>query len=67
MLDYSFVRQDATSGYQELVHHKARQGWRLVQVLVEQPAVMVSEYVVIFERPSAQAFPPAGEAGDLGG
>jgi len=44
--------ENGAETYQSVVHELARQGWRLVQVLVEQPAAMVSEYVLIFERPT---------------
>ncbi|MBA3826340.1 MAG: DUF4177 domain-containing protein, partial [Ktedonobacterales bacterium] len=29
----------------------ARQGWRLVQIFVAQPATVTSEFVLILERP----------------
>lgn len=55
VFEYDFVRRPARNGYQELVHERAHEGWRLVQVLVEQPAVIVADYVLIFERPAPGA------------
>lgn len=47
------VRVKSTSGtYKETIHARAIEGWRLVQVLIEQPAAMASEYVLILERPT---------------
>lgn len=60
MFEYDFVTQPTTWGmseYHEVVHERSRQGWRLVQVLVEQPAAIASEYVLIFERPASSGHP----------
>jgi Domain of unknown function (DUF4177) len=45
------VRRDRTA-YRAVVADRARQGWRLVQVLVEVPATMPSEVVLVLERPA---------------
>jgi hypothetical protein len=37
----------------EVVERHARDGWRLVQVLVTNPAAVPTRYEVIFERPAA--------------
>lgn len=61
MFEYDFVTQPTTWGsrdYQDVVHERARSGWRLVQVLVEQPAAVAGEYVLVFERPAASGHPP---------
>lgn len=59
LLEYEFVRSDVVwkrgvvvdaEGYQSIVRERAADGWRLVQILVENPAASVSEYVLIFER-----------------
>ncbi len=58
MFEYAFLQSPVTflrgsldrSGYQSLIHERAREGWRLVQVLVEVPAAMPTEYCLIFER-----------------
>ena len=67
MYQYDFVRlpesgqrragNDRLTNYPDLVHERARQGWRLVQVLVEQPAIAASDRVLIFER-ATQEDPP---------
>lgn len=57
---YQFVRvpvayENQTSRTQHLeakVHELAKDGWRLVQVLVDLPAAVPSEYVIIAEHPS---------------
>ncbi|WP_425147688.1 DUF4177 domain-containing protein [Deinococcus sp.] len=59
MYEYRFVRvpvmyksvQIDAGGYQEAVRQHAERGWRLVQVLVENPAAIPTEHVLIFERP----------------
>jgi hypothetical protein len=57
MYEYAFIRCpikykagkiDATI-YQSVIEEHAAQGWRLVQILVENPAAPV-DYVVIFEQ-----------------
>jgi hypothetical protein len=59
MYEYTFVhcainlakagKIDSPS-YQTIIHEHAVQGWRLVQILIENPAVIPGEYVIIFER-----------------
>jgi hypothetical protein len=39
--------------YEAVIHERAQQGWRLVQIFIPQPAAVVTEYVLIFERPVA--------------
>lgn len=64
-MEYHFVRVpvDHRSGavpsaaLQRTVHALAAEGWRLVQVMVEVPAVMPMEYLVIAERDGP---PPPG-------
>jgi hypothetical protein len=62
MFEYAFVQVTLTfirsnkidrSSYQSVIEENAKNGWRLVQVLVETPAAMPSEYTLIFERPVA--------------
>ncbi|MBF6595010.1 MAG: DUF4177 domain-containing protein [Thermaceae bacterium] len=61
MYNYKFVRvavnylRDGIDAhtYQAVVEEHAREGWRLVQIFVENPAAIPSEYVVILERPRA--------------
>ncbi|MER3482228.1 MAG: DUF4177 domain-containing protein [Meiothermus sp.] len=62
MYEYKFVRVPVKftrsnvldpATYTEAVTEHAAQGWRLVQILVENPAASVSEYVLIFERQKA--------------
>lgn len=51
--DYRFERVDVRKGakaYEDQVHAAADEGWRLVQMLVEQPAAIASAYVLIIER-----------------
>jgi hypothetical protein len=59
MYEYTFVRCPVTFlkagkinevSYREVIKEHAAQGWRLVQMLVENPAAVPSEYMVIFER-----------------
>ncbi|GGQ94241.1 DUF4177 domain-containing protein [Deinococcus ruber] len=62
MYDYQFVRvpityrsgQIESASYQEVTAQHAREGWRLVQILIENPAAVAAEYVLIFERPIQQ-------------
>jgi hypothetical protein len=42
----------ATKLLEQKVHEIAAEGWRIVQVLVEIPASIPSEYVIIAERAS---------------
>ncbi|ULH16189.1 DUF4177 domain-containing protein [Deinococcus sp. KNUC1210] len=59
MYDYQFVRVPVTysggqlraASYQEATLQHAREGWRLVQILIETPAAVAAEHVLIFERP----------------
>lgn len=37
--------------YPDAVARAAREGWRLVQILIEVPAAVPSEYVLVLERP----------------
>jgi hypothetical protein len=61
MYEYKFVRVPVKylrdgmdpQTYQTAVEEHARDGWRLVQVLVENPAAIPTEYVLILERPRA--------------
>ena len=64
MYEYEFVRcpiQFArghgvqTQSYRSVIEEYARKGWRLVQVLVQVPAAVPSEYELIFERPRVGA------------
>jgi Domain of unknown function (DUF4177) len=59
MYDYTFIRCPITFGkagkidpasYQAVIAEHVAKGWRLVQVLIENPAMIPSEYVIIFER-----------------
>lgn len=56
MLEYDFVpvdvRRDRTA-YRAVVAEKARAGWRLVQVLIEVPAAVPTEVVLVLERPTS--------------
>lgn len=60
---YTFVTVPVTIGgtrakqptFQEVIHEHARQGWRFVQLVVENPASIPTEYVLIFERPALTA------------
>ena len=60
MYEYAFVRCPIrfekgsaveTDGYRRVIEDQARRGWRLVQVLIQVPAAVPSEYELIFERP----------------
>ena len=59
MYDYVFVRVPVTyrggqieaASYQAAIRQQAEEGWRLVQVMVENPAAVPTEYILIFERP----------------
>lgn len=65
MFEYAFVTVPVNYGskaspsqsgsYQAVIVDHARQGWRLVQVLVENPAAVPTEYTLIFERSDASA------------
>jgi hypothetical protein len=59
MFEYKFVRCNVVFGkggkvdpvnYETKIREYASQGWRLVQILVENPPVIPSEYIIIFER-----------------
>jgi Domain of unknown function (DUF4177) len=61
MFEYKFVRCTVVFGkggkvdpenYETKIREHASQGWRLVQILVENPPVIPSDYVIIFERSS---------------
>ena len=59
MFTYQFLRHRVgrrgvtiDDSYQGVIAEQARAGWRLVQVLVEEPAAVVTEYVLVFERPA---------------
>jgi Domain of unknown function (DUF4177) len=60
MYEYEFVRVTMkwkwtrldTPAYEKVVQERAQQGWRLVQVVIEQPMYIPNEYTLIFERPS---------------
>lgn len=60
MLKYHFARVPVVRGstrsptelVEQKVHEFAAEGWRLVQVLVEVPATMPEEYLLILERSS---------------
>jgi hypothetical protein len=57
-MQYQFFRvavihdsnEKPTKLLEQKVHEIAADGWRLVQVLVEVPAAVPSEYVIIAER-----------------
>jgi len=38
--------------YQDVINEHAKQGWRFVQLLIECPAAVPTEYVLVFEQPS---------------
>nr|WP_290225514.1 DUF4177 domain-containing protein [Trichocoleus desertorum] len=59
MFEYKFVKAPVAYGNsneievtacENVVAEHASQGWRLVQILVANPAVIPSEYVLIFEH-----------------
>jgi Domain of unknown function (DUF4177) len=59
MFEYKFVRSAVIFGkalrvdpkcYQPVIEEHSAQGWRLVQVFLENPTLIPSEYVIIFER-----------------
>ncbi len=60
VFEYQFVRHEVRRNrsqiddqcYQQVIAEQASLGWRLVQILVEEPAAVVSTYVLIFERPA---------------
>lgn len=37
--------------YQEVIHHHASDGWRLVQIFLDPTLAVPQDYVLIFERP----------------
>lgn len=59
MFEYTFVTSPVKwegskidpTGYRETVTRHAEEGWRLVQVFVQVPAAVPSQYELIFERP----------------
>ena len=59
MFEYTFARVPVTyqggrpspEDYRATVVEHANAGWRLVQVLVLNPAAVPAEYELIFERP----------------
>lgn len=59
MFEYEFVpcrsrfegASMSVAPVREMVEAKACEGWRLVQVLVLNPAAIPSQYELIFERP----------------
>ncbi len=38
--------------YQDFINEHAKQGWRFVQLLIECPAAVPTEYVLVFEQPT---------------
>lgn len=58
MFTYEFQRVTANHApgaktppaYEAAIHARAAEGWELVQVLVENPAAIPGEYVLIFRR-----------------
>jgi hypothetical protein len=61
MFEYEFVRvkapalgvrADGPADYQAVIDQKAQAGWRFVQLVIEQPALIVEHYTLIFERPA---------------
>lgn len=56
---YTFVTIPVTIGttrpkhptYQDVIEQYAEQGWRFVQLVIDNPAAVPTEYVLIFERP----------------
>lgn len=56
---YRFVTVAVTLGttqpkhptYQDVIAEHAKQGWRFVQLVVDNPAAVPTAYVLIFERP----------------
>jgi len=59
MFEYKTVRcpaQFSRSGkidpanYEQTIQQHAKEGYRLVQIFLENPAAIPSEYVLIFER-----------------
>jgi hypothetical protein len=45
------VKADGLAGYQSVIHEQAQAGWRFVQLVIEQPAIIADHYMLIFERP----------------
>lgn len=61
---YMFVTAPALIGvqrqqppYQDVINKYASEGWRFVQLVVDNPAAIPAEYVLIFERPAVEANP----------
>lgn len=63
MFEYTFIQVPVTYGrgmspepqaaaYENVIHEQARQGWRLVQIFIANPATVPTEYTLIFERPA---------------
>jgi Domain of unknown function (DUF4177) len=59
MYEYIFIRSPVKVGkagkfdpasYQSVIEEHAAQGWRLVQIFIDNPAAIPSEYVIILER-----------------
>lgn len=59
MYEYQFVKVAAvwrgtvldTSNYEATVDEYARAGWRLVQLVINNPLLGLREHTLIFERP----------------
>ena len=52
--EYRFERIETSLGsvgYQDAVQTAAREGWRLIQLFIEQPAIVATSYVLVLERP----------------
>ena len=47
----------APETYEPLIHSRAQEGWRLVQIFIENPASIPSEYVLIFEKSHGEKNP----------
>jgi len=58
MYEYKFVRVSAKNkkGLVDITHceaeiaTQAKQGWRLVQILVENPPIIPDEYMIVLEK-----------------
>jgi hypothetical protein len=40
--------------YQDVINEHAKQGWRFAQLLIECPAAVPIEYVLVFEQPTEE-------------
>lgn len=40
--------------YQDVIHEQAGKGWRFVQLLIECPASIPTEYILVFEKPTEE-------------